>query len=277
MAEYKFEDRPTANSVALKEITDLQLFVELCWEGLGYPSLASLIHEKFSRFIRKAEDKPTPERLDRLKILEEFAAEQSKNGFPYLHALAVVRLCTIIEVFIQDIIVWTLSNIPEVKDFPILKKLKGPLIEFASAPHQKQSEYITNLLYDDLSVRLKRGIGRFEDVLNSIELGGPVNEKIKKLIIELYEIRNIVAHKNAVVDERFVNNCPWMETTVGEPINLSREQFSYYFLAVSWYVNEVSRRHLLRYPPEDPSKFSSQESINKLLQSMLDRLKNYAG
>jgi abortive infection bacteriophage resistance protein len=126
-------------------------------------------------------------------------------------------------------------------------------------------------------VRLKRGIGRFEDVLNSIELGGPVNEKIKKLIIELYEIRNIVAHKNAVVDERFVNNCPWMETTVGEPINLSREQFSYYFLAVSWYVNEVSRRHLLRYPPEDPSKFSSQESINKLLQSMLDRLKNYAG
>ena len=231
-------DRTSANSIALKEISDLQMFVELSWEALGLPKLSSLIHEKFSKYVPKKERGPAEDEYrERMNRLEEFAAAQAKGGFPYLHALAVIRLWTILEVFIQDVIVWTLSNISEAKELPVIKKLKGPLIEFASATQQKQSEYITNLLYDDLSVRLKRGVGRFEDVLNTIELGGPIDEKVKKLIYELSEIRNLMAHKNGVVDERILNNCPWLEATPGEHIKLSRQKYSYYVLAVGWYVN----------------------------------------
>jgi hypothetical protein len=260
---------PKAMGIALKEIKDLQVFIDLCMEGLEYPKLAALIHDKFGDLLKPERTPTDNERMERLKLLEDFASEQAKRGFPYLHCLALVRLWTILEVYIQDIIVWTLSNISEVRELSSIRKIKGPLIEFSSASLQRQSEFIVNVLYDDLSARLKRGVGRFEDVLNVINLGGSIEDNVRKYILEIAEIRNIIVHNNGFVDDKFINNCPWLSYNVGDPILISNAQYLRYFFAVSWYIIEIDIRHSLRYPPEHPEIFVSIERTRELQGRML--------
>lgn len=258
-----------ANFIAAKEITDLQRFVELCTEALGYPQLSLLIDELGGPHVKDESYHATRiERRDRLKKLEEYTTFQSQNGFPHLYGLATVRLWTILEVFVQDLLVWIISNVPEVRDFPIINKLKGPLLEFASASQQKQSEYILDLLYNELSASLRRGVGKFEHVLNAIELGGSIDERVKKNIFELSEIRNIVAHRNGIADERFVTNCPWQNVNAGEPIPIYPPQFTNYCMSASWYIVEISRRHLVRYPPKDQKLYVTQEYFVDLQKKM---------
>jgi uncharacterized protein YutE (UPF0331/DUF86 family) len=48
------------------------------------------------------------------------------------------------------------------------------------------------------------GCGRFESLLDTIGLGGSVEETVKRLFLELSQVRNIVVHKAGKADKRIV-------------------------------------------------------------------------
>jgi hypothetical protein len=256
----------SAFGIALRALDELSAFVTLCWGGLGYARVAP----DLAAGLSGATDDVTGLTLSREQgaKLRQFAQAQWSSGYPYLYGLAAVRVWTILEVFVQDSFIALLPRRPDVLTLPAIKRLRGPLIEYSQAPPAKQAEFLYSLLVDDQSAPLKRGVGRFEAVFDALDLGGPVDDEVRRYILELSEVRNAVAHRNGIADERFVANCPWFGARDGEPLAVSHPKLGKYLQSAKWYVVEVSRRTLRRYPPDDMTGIATEEK-HRALQAWL--------
>ncbi|MBI4479658.1 MAG: hypothetical protein HY651_06510 [Acidobacteria bacterium] len=231
--------------VALDSVQELSRFVEMSWAGLGYAQTATRILDVKLRALQQGhKDVPAihPEDRQRAERLERFAKEQSAAGFSYLYSLAAIRLWTIVETFVQDLVLKTIGDFEAARNHPAIRKLKGPLLEFYEASTYQQAELILNLLIDDLGIAFKKGVGRFEEILGVVGLGGPVEDEVRRLLLELTEVRNLLVHRNGVVDARFAKNCPWIATKVGESVRITNRDHDRYQAAVQWYILEVEKR-----------------------------------
>jgi hypothetical protein len=259
---------------ALDAINELEVFVLLCWEGLGYAEVVKEIVDWRAKMGATSEY--IAKRIEHAEKLETFAATQKPLGFPYLYGLAAIRLWTILESFSEDLFIDLTVVHAEVRSLPKIRGLKGPLIEFANAPASKQAELLLNLLMGELAAALKRGVGRFECVFEAIELSGPVDYNVRRSFVELQEVRNVVAHRRGIADERLVTNCPWYGAKVGELLRITPRAFEKYILSAHWYLVEISRRVLIRYPSEadktlDPS-LEAHLDLQHRLSTTLHRL-----
>lgn len=255
------KELPAFESV-VEAIFELEIFVDLSWAGMDYAELATQIASVVKRTTARAGVAMTQEeRLERAKRLESFATAQRPGGFPYLYQLAVTRLWSILEAHVQEVFVTvTLSN-PEVRNLPGIKKLKGPLVDFADIPRERQAEFLFGALLEELGAPLKRGVGRFEAVFDAIGLGGPIDENVRRLLLEVSEIRNAVVHRRGTADKRLVAACPWSGFKAGESIKILPPQFEAYIFAAYWYTIEISRRVLTRYPPPDIHLYDSEQRL----------------
>lgn len=256
-------------SIALGALDDLLCFARLCWAGLGYAGAATEVHDILSELH---DDKAhAPMSAEEAQTLERFAAQQLPAGFPYLYGLAALRLWTILEVFAEHLLLEVFKERLEVRSEPEVQKLRGPLVEFASASDEEQAELLLNLLIDQLGAGMKKGVGRFEAVFQVIGLGGPVDDHIRRVLLELSEVRHVLVHRNGIADRKFLNTCPWFPATLGESIRLSHVHFARYLNAISWYVFEVSRRDIVKYPPAVEA--ASPQMLEDAKVKSLSRLK----
>jgi hypothetical protein len=92
----------------------------------------------------------------------EFAASEAAQGFAYLFGLCTVRLWALLEALVDEIVVAALREPRLCKDQAIIGKLKGPLVEFQSAPAAEQAEFLAETLKQAVDASLKPGAGRFE-------------------------------------------------------------------------------------------------------------------
>lgn len=228
---------------------ELEVFVELCWAGMAYAEVAGRIASVVDDVTKRGEDLKA-QRQERAEKLEAFAKAQ-KPGFPYLYQLAVSRLWSILEHHVQDVFIYIVQTYPAVRELPSIKDLKGPVVEFAEASKDKQAELLFALVSNKLGAPLKVGVGRFEEILSAIDLGGPVDPSVRKLLLEVSEIRNVVMHRRGITDHRLVSSCPWAGLVVGKPVRISRTRFEGYILAAHWYAVELLRRRTDRYPPTE--------------------------
>jgi len=135
-----------------------------------------------------------------------------------------------------------IRDFAETRALPAIMKLTGPLVEYASATESDQAEQLLNLLKNDKSASLKEGCGRFESLLNAINLGGPVTPKASKKLLELSEVRHVLVHRRGRVDRKLLSKCPWLPQKIGERFKPTREHFNDYGACVHWYLFELERR-----------------------------------
>lgn len=55
--------------------------------------------------------------------------------------------------------------------------------------------YITKELSRSLNADFKRGVGQFEAILDAIGLAGPVDPDVRRTLLELNEVRNVLVHR----------------------------------------------------------------------------------
>lgn len=232
----------------LDAIAELQSFVELAHQGVGFATVTN-------RITTLVSDRPAQSTLDKsANKLAAFAAAQSTRGFTYLYSLATVKLWSILEAGVDEFLLVLLTDPARLSDSRELRKLKGPLVEFATAPQTEQVQYLRDLLNQDVAAALKPGVGRFESVLAAVGFGGPVNDLARRTLLELSEVRNVILHRGAVVDTRFTERCPWLSKAVGDQVEPQRDDYLLYSAGSLLYMNELHRRwheQVLRDPPGD--------------------------
>lgn len=241
--------------IAYQAIRDLDSFVNVCWVGVGMQKLDSKL---IIQLMHDVGSKPTqhrsirqmmsfmllpPQRHDNLK---SFVEANYESGFPYLYCLVAFRLWSILETFIKDILREMLVVFPELQSNKKLQELKGELLPFLRLSRLEQAETILKLIEKD--EHQKKGVDQFESLLSRFDLGGSVDPLVKKTLFELWAVRNVVAHKNGIVDSRFREICSWFNTSVGEQLAISEQDFGRYYFASLWYTAEVHRRLVATYP-----------------------------
>ena len=265
-------DRPPL-SVAGTALSELTTFLEVCVTGLKHATQARQILY-WNRMAKKVLGEPDSfkteehytEATKHAKGLEAFAKAEEKYDFPYLYGMAATRLWTILEAMVDDLVAYLVQTRPECREMDVIRKLEGPLVEFASAKESDRAKYLADLLTEQVKARFKLGIGRFEAALNQIGMGGPVDPDVQKTILEMSQIRHVIIHRLGKADGKLVTNCPWLNLRPGQKVRITQKHFRRFYLAFFWYMLELDRR-LAKLLSKTTSEFKTrihQECLDEL-------------
>jgi hypothetical protein len=246
----------------IKEVIYLNKFNEIAWAGIEYAQSLIDIIESVSKTKQFDEEYKRSE-LNRAGQMKEYAENEVEAGFPFLYRLSVIRLWSILEAAVDDLVIDNLMKRKVTYKEPFLK-LRGAILEFLQMTEMEQAEYILELLKNELKSNLKPGSGRFDGLLTAIDCDGPVPEVIKKNLYELSQVRNSLIHRNSKADSRLLKNCPWLNIKVGDDIILTDKDFRKYQLTCYWYLIELSTR----YEPEQ----EGVDALNILKDDLLSEL-----
>lgn len=170
------------------------------------------------------------------------AQEEVDNGFPLLHMQAAITLWSGLESVVRNLAVAWFRNRPEAYQIEGVRRIRVRLGEYELLTLDERGYHIVELLEQEVSAGMKLGVGRFESLLDPIGLGGSVSESVRRTLLELSQIRNVLVHRRGVVDRRFVEQCPWMNMTPGQSLVVSHKQFERYHSASVAYVMELIQR-----------------------------------
>lgn len=223
----------------IRDIIDLDDFTELADLGTDY-SYNTCIEDKVAN---SSELKINVTERIRDK---NFASLQEKEGFPFLYNLVSVRAWSILEAFVDDFFILFLSENFETLNNDTFTKIKGSLIDFVFMPRTAQVEYLFDLIKLEYKINTRIGINRFEGLLKLIKHDGEVNEIVARHIYELSQVRNVIVHRNGKADNRLIDNCPWLNLTIGQQVNLDGLMYTRYLKSVYWYVLEIFDRHFTK-------------------------------
>jgi len=214
------------------------------------------------RLVKEAVHRLTPEgrpidyEADERSVaeMEKFSAECKdvfRDGLPHLYQMATVSLWAILEASVDDLCASHILQDDRWTNIEALRNMKGPLLEFATAKPDARAEMLIESLKVQVRAPLKVGVGRFEEILDAVGLGGPVDDEIRRLLLELVERRNLLVHRGGVIDRGFKKACPWIDMPLGAEMKISARQYRIFYFALSWYQMELIRRVTVAYKLHD--------------------------
>lgn len=180
----------------------------------------------------------TAKRIETAEKEAALAQREIDTDFPVLHGLAVVALWSSLENFVKGFIVLWLVHRKDAYSAPALQRLRVKLGDYLHSSKAEQARYIVELLEQDLSSALKRGITRFESLLDPFYLsGGVLPDGCAEALFELQQIRNSIAHRNGRADRQLKAACPWLKVKLNQPITVSRSMLQRYVIACIQYMH----------------------------------------
>ena len=186
-------------------------------------------------------------RLDRAREEADLAQSEVDLGFPLLHAQATISLWGDLENAVRTFLAAWLTNEPTARNIESVCKLKVCLGEYESMDPDERSYYIVERLEQEIEPRNRRGVERFESLLEPFGFAGPLDKQLKRDLLELYHVRNVLVHRRGVADRRLVQACPWLNLSVGQQIAVTQESYAKYNSAVAAYVLELVVRIAARF------------------------------
>jgi hypothetical protein len=149
----------------------------------------------------------------------------------------VVDLWAILEAVVRNVAVTWLESHEETLTIAAVQRVKITLAEYeAMNDRQERVRYLVGELDRATRASYKGGIGRFEPLLSILGLGGEVEADVRQDLYELHQVRNVIVHSASIADPRFVKNCPWIDTSPGEKLIVSREDVMRYHLSGASYL-----------------------------------------
>jgi hypothetical protein len=255
-----------------RELSELECFVEISRQGLSH-ALKSVEHvdafRRASVYLGKADPYDTPEKYERAKsyakTLQEFAANQRQRSYPLLYYIASVRLWSILEATVDDMALERMEHPEKWQNKELVHGIKGPLLDFLHATENERLEFLLDELKLASKSSLRRGVGRFEALLQPLGLGGWVDDNVRRSLFELSQIRNAVVHKESIADKQFCNSCPWFNLKVGEPIPITHDHYEYFAAAVYWYLVELALRIERQFETRNEERIKEGQEIAESL------------
>lgn len=161
-------------------------------------------------------------KLDRAQKEAELASTEVEKDFPVLHGLAVVALWSWMEHFVKGFVALWLAHRRDALNVPAVQKLRVRLGEYLQLQKAEQAQFLVELLEQELASSLKRGVTRFESLLQPFGLSFQLPDGCRETLFELQQIRNAIAHRNGRADRRLCSDCPWLKLKINQPVLVSR-------------------------------------------------------
>lgn len=239
----------------VKELRQLIDFVELAQSGLGSaigtPRLMAAVQMR-KKASGEDERGDYVEQLAKAENLKKIAEAHIERDFEYLYALAVVKIWSVLESSVENIVLQCLQRPFECKDLKAINDLRGPLIEFLNADQDERAEFLFSELKSTTKSALKTGVAVFEALLEPVGMAGSHHEEVRRNILELQQTRHVIVHRRGLADRRFMDRCPWVGATVGQSLITGRKQFLRYAHAVMLFDIELCQRSHIRACIEVP-------------------------
>ena len=183
-------------------------------------------------------------RLGRVRWEAEFSKAEVEAGFPILHAHSIVAVWGALEAMVQDVVLCWLRNKPELLSQDALSGIKIQLAQYEAMETEDRLEYLLRQFENETRTKYKAGVSRFESLLQLVELSGPVDDDLSRILFELSNVRNVIVHRAAKADKRLVESCPWLPYKVGQEIQLSNDDYVRYRDAANDYLGLLMVRGL---------------------------------
>lgn len=262
------------------ETTDLRHFLEFAWFGVERATHHADFEESFLfprlRAYVKGNDPEPFKALLPSDDVRSFVTMQNAEGFPFLHQLSVARLWSILETVVDDAVAHVLRRSPPAGLPATVRSIRAPIFEYLAADEESQTTFLLDCVKQDVRSSLKVGVGRFESLLSAVGYGGEVDDLVRRALLELSEVRNVVVHRAGKADDRIVGRCPWMKLSKGSRLQLTRRDFSRYVAASDWYAFELLHRllHTVEDSPTPPGKLKEhRETLASRKAAFLDTLR----
>jgi hypothetical protein len=246
------------------DVFELDVFIQVTIEGHGYTTIAPDV----TRFIKRsgarghpvADDSVYRDRLERQQQLKGFAEREIEQGHPYLYSLATVRLWSILEAAIDEVILGLLRR-GGWDESSGVTQLTGPLLPFLEATEETRAELLREKLLEAHKNSERIGVGRFESVLSPLGLGGAVDTEVRKRLLELSEVRHVIVHRRGIADRKLLLRCPWLPWDIGATAVIRRDRYASFYGSVLWYLMEIAARWLDETEqPDGASEFRTMQA-----------------
>ncbi|QJU54352.1 hypothetical protein SCB71_14495 [Herbiconiux sp. KACC 21604] len=186
-----------------------------------------------------AVDRELPEGLG---VRADTAERLIRDDFSVFHSNCILGAWGALEATVDDFCVSQLKDSAVRDQLPALQALKVPLGEFLGRSEEERWDWVLEHLKVSRSSVLKPGVGQFESILGDVNLGGKVDDDLRKLLFEVKALRNAIAHRGGKVDQRLIDALPGWGMAIGDRIHVGYEQVVAALLGMSVYVDLVVHR-----------------------------------
>jgi hypothetical protein len=180
---------------------------------------------------------PKDAKISKEKVLEigGRCVAQKQRDFPELCAMLAVTTWGSLEALVEDVVVALLMCEPARLNNACFDKISTPLAEYELLDLEGRMRFLYRELEKKNRSVDKLGVNGFETLLQHFGIQVSPNDEVKKQLIALSQIRNIIVHREHIVDRRLVEKCSWLGLKVGEKLELKRPEFESYFEASTAY------------------------------------------
>ncbi|QOY62721.1 hypothetical protein INQ40_12775 [Lysobacter sp. H21R4] len=228
--EYLFE--PFERILMVRQVELFKLLDLLCY---GLTELTAL--PELTTALRKPS-----EAIEQAKQHAELAQREIDRGFSSLVGQSIIVLWGALEALIKDFLVRWLELFPNLWERPGIASLKIRIGDYEALRPEDRRRYVIGEIERNVAAKLKVGAGRFEAVLSELELGGGIDDSIRRDLLELSAVRNVLVHNAGHVDERFMAMCPWVECEPGQLLRPTRKDYRRFSAAVLQYAALIVER-----------------------------------
>ncbi len=196
----------------------------------------------FLNTYHQIEPEKAKARLEFDQRQSQLARQEIDSGFRLLHAQAVVSLWGGLECAIQDTVASWILNQPQRLLSEPWASLKIRLADYEPLSPDRRASYLVGHLEQNRNAAFRKGVQRFEQLLEAVGLDGPVDEQSAQGIFELQQVRNVIVHRRAVADMRLCTDCPWLGLSPGQRLHIDHTQYRRLSKAVTSYFCELVAR-----------------------------------
>jgi hypothetical protein len=182
------------------------------------------------------EDEINEKQMEHAVRSAELAQSEIEQGFPFLNAQAVVLLWATLEAGIRTFFVGLLNNKPASMEIDDIQKLKIRFGDYHKLDEEERCSHLINKLEQELPLSSKAGVGRYESLFEVFKIKCDLEPDLKRDLMELHQIRNVIVHKANIIDRHFVNLCPWTAFKANDIVMLDNKTTDRYYATIMAYV-----------------------------------------
>jgi hypothetical protein len=177
--------------------------------------------------------------LGTVQNLAQLAQTEVDADFPLVCAQATISLWADLENGLRTFLAAWLHHEASAKAIQPIQKLKVSLGEYDAMDSDERCLYIIDRLEQEMEPRTRRGIDRFEPLFAAFGFETTLDKRLKRDLLELCLVRNVLVHRRGIADRRFAQSCPWLHLSVGEQITITPKAYEKYIHAVTAYLYEL--------------------------------------
>lgn len=234
---------PREKLAAALPVRDFLLYVTSTRTLLEVVSETSTFSLHVASRMRSSPTDPT-EKFEDTSIgrMSENAQREVENGFPLLHANALVGLWGALEACINDLCLLWLQCMDRRRLGEALMSARVKLGEYLGLDDQDRWLWLLLQLQRSDATSLRTGIGQFESMLKPLGISPQVDDGVRTTLFRIKAMRNLYAHRAGRADAKFLQEWPGHPAAVDRLVVPTHKQIVAAYTAMPLYVESVYDR-----------------------------------